>query len=242
MPDEHSIERARKLLNLYLGAQGGERDKAAGALRTLLARHDLTLYDLDPGYPVTQDPTQLQGWRASQGWLARLNGPDHEAALNALVDATDLELNERRRVLDALSIPALVGARAPGWVAGTDDLTPEALTQAARQVREADVLAEPAPSLAEAVRALVTRAAWLDLHPMRSIRAEGRLDAAFVAGVIRGVTGRTASYGDAAAKARLSADQLSRVRAIVHQGRAGLAEALEREARRFGEQLSQDGR
>ena len=235
--DQATVEKARRLLNLYLGAQGGERDKAAGALRALLQRQDLTLFDLDPGYPVTQDPAQLQDWRASQGWLARLNGPDQDAALNALVDASDLTPEERRRVLDGLSILALVNTRAPGWAVGTDDLTPEDLTRAAGRLREAEVLAEPAPSLSEAVRTLVTRTAWQDTHPSRSLRAENRQDAAFVAGVIEGVTGRSATYSDTAAEAPLSADQLSRVRAIVHQGRAAVTAELEREARRLGARL-----
>ena len=243
MAEGAALGRARGVLGLYRGAQGGERQAAAGALRRLLSVQGLYLDDLEAGLPHSQDPADLDGWRPTLALLARLGTDEQDEALERLIESDDLTPAERRLVLEHLSLPALVSARAAGWLqlAADPELDEATLVRAGEGLRPGEV-EEDARPLAESVRQLSLQSAWLLARPERRLRAQSEAQAEFLAGVIEGLTGRRARLqpdpaasepGGYVVLARLSAGELSRARSASAQ-QAGLERELLRAARQFG--------
>ncbi|WP_425146112.1 hypothetical protein [Deinococcus sp.] len=243
-PDPALLSRARSVLNLYRGAAGGERVAARGALTRLLGTHALYLDDLEAGLPHSQNPDDLEGWRPALGWLAALGTGGQDAALAHLIEADDLSLPERRKVLEHLSIPALVGSRAAGWreTAGDPELEEAHLLQAGRAL-DAERTAQDTRPLAETVRQLALQDAWLLARPERRLKASSAEQAEFLAGVVEGLTGRRARIEETAGTfsvlARLGIGELSRFRSAAAQHESRLNAELLRAARRFGKDVGE---
>ncbi|GGJ80707.1 hypothetical protein [Deinococcus aquiradiocola] len=248
MTDSNLLNRARGVLNLYRGASGGERQAARGALVRLLSTHGLTFRDLEPGLPPTRDPDDLEGWRPAHGWLAALGTDGQDDALLRLVDAEDLSVPERRQVLEALSVPALVASRAAGWLDADPELTEELLVQAGAALTPEDIVQDARP-IAQAVQLRALQGAWLLARPERQIRAESEVHAEFLAGLLDGLGARRARIevqgaqgaGEGAPRfvvlARLSAGELSRFRTAAAQHGPRLEGELRRAARQLGREL-----
>ncbi|WP_407568657.1 hypothetical protein [Deinococcus altitudinis] len=239
-PDPQLLSRARGVLNLYRGAQGGEKQAARGALTRLLGTHTLFLDDLEAGLPHSQNPGDLEGWRPVQGWLAALGTDAQDAALEQLIEADDLSLPERRQVLEQLSVPALVASRSAGWLSADPELEETQLVQAGSALKPEDIAQDSRP-LAEAVRQLSLQGAWSLARPERRLKADSELHAEFLAGLIEGLTTRRAriesSAGNFAVLARLSVGELSRFRTASAQNGARLERELLRAARGLGKEL-----
>lgn len=240
MTDPNLLNRARGVLGLYRGAVGGERQAARGALARLLGTHGLFLDDLEPGLPHSQNPDDLEGWRPAQGWLAALGTDAQDAALEQLIEAEDLSLPERRRVLEQLSLPALVASRAAGWLSTDLELEEAQLVQAGSALKPEDIAQDSRP-VAEAVRQLSLQGAWLLARPERRLKADSELHAEFLAGLIEGLTTRRARIesgaGSFAVMARLSVGELSRFRTASAQNGPRLERELLRAARQLGKEL-----
>lgn len=241
------MERARKLLGLYRGAVGGERDKARNLLVRLLDEHALTLADLEPGLPASRDPEALASWREADGWLARLGGPGEPEALSALVDAPGLTPPERLRVLDRLSVPTLADLRASGWLQdlGDPDVRPDHVVAAARGLDDELLASHAAPSLAESVKRLALERARGLARPERRLRAADRFQTAFLLALCEAVNGLVprveGADGAFEVVARLTGAEISRVRTLqnAHEGRLG--QLLTRTARQFGLDVGREG-
>ncbi|MFC4454630.1 hypothetical protein [Deinococcus sonorensis] len=243
-PNTDIRQKARRVLGLYRGAQGGERQAAAGALRRLLTQHDLYLDQLEPGLPHSQDPAALDNWRASLGLLAQLGTPDQEAALLQLIEAEDLTPPERARVLSRISVPLLVQSRAVGWAheSGDPDIDAALLTQAGRELDPAEIEHDVLP-ITQSIRRLALQHAWTLSRPERHVRASSRLDAEFIAGVVEGLTRRRPTVQDTpehAVLARLSPGELSRLRTVMAQRLPQLEQQLSEAARRLGRSAGQE--
>lgn len=241
LPDPKLLGRARGVLNLYRGAQGGERQAARGALTRLLSTHDLYMDTLEPGLPHSQNPDDLEDWRPAQGWLAALGTDVQDAALEQLIEAEDLSLPERRQVLEQLSLPALVASRAAGWLSADPELEETQLIQAGSALKPEDIAQDSRP-IAEAVQQLSLQGAWLLARPERRLKADSELHAEFLAGLVEGLTARRAriesSAGSFAVLARLSVGELSRFRTASAQNGGRLERELLRAARQLGKDLS----
>ncbi|GGR34965.1 hypothetical protein [Deinococcus ruber] len=241
-PDPAILNRARGVLNLFRGAAGGERVAARGALTRLLSTHGLYLDDLEAGLPHSQNPDDLEGWRPALGWLAALGTDAQDDALNRLIEVEDLSLSERRRVLERLSLPALVASRAAGWreTAADPELEEVHLIQAGQALGSEQVAQDTRP-VAEAVRQLTLQAAWLLARPERRLKASNALHAEFLAGLVEGLTQRRARIeevlGSFTVLARLGVGELSRFRSAAAQHEARLDTELLRAARRFGKDV-----
>ncbi|WP_407539781.1 hypothetical protein Q0M94_16655 [Deinococcus radiomollis] len=240
LPDPHLLSRARGVLNLYRGAQGGEKQAARGALTRLLSTHNLYMDALEPGLPHSQNPDDLEGWRPAQGWLAALGTDAQDAALEQLIEAEDLSLKERRQVLEQLSLPALVASRSTGWLSADPELEEAQLVQAGSVLKPEDIAQDSRP-IAEAVQQLSLQGAWLLARPERRLKADSELHAEFLAGLIEGLTTRRAriesSAGAFAVLAHLSVGELSRFRTASAQNGARLERELLRAARALGKEL-----
>jgi hypothetical protein len=236
------VEVGQKLLALYRGAASTpEGQNAARQLTRLLEESGQTLRALDPSYPDSRDARVMLVWRESEGWLARLALDERDAALEFLVDAADLSASEKQQVLQHLDLHTLVRSRLHGWsLEGRTE--PELILQALQGITEAELLEEPAPSVSGALRALVLRRAWPLQHPPRSLRAESEWQAAFLAGLVRGVTGREAQIKHDAGQWRvevgLSADELSKLRTLQAIHQPALPEKLRRAATEFAERVA----
>ena len=246
-PDAALLRRGLGVLNLYRGAAGGERASARGALARLLTTHNLYLDELEPGLPHSQNPDDLEGWRPALGWLAGLGTAGQDAALAQLIEADDLSLGERRRVLEALSLPALVASRAAGWreTAGDAELDDAQLLQAG-QALDPERVAQDGRSIAEAVRQFTLQDAWLLSRPERRLKASSAAHAEFLAGLAEGLTQRRARIvggeeagGGFTVLMRLGMNELSRLRAAAAQHGARLDVELLRAARRFGKEVGE---
>lgn len=243
-----AVNRGQKLLGLYRRGVGGESQNAGRLLGAHLKTHDLTLYDLDPGLPVSQDLAALTGWRESAQWMARL-GSDPDAVLTQLVDAGDLTPAETERLLGKVDLERLLDARLSGWAyAGGDD--PETLRQAGLRVRPDDLLALSGPlagRLWQAARAQLFR----QTHPERLIRTGDALEQAFVLGLVEALTQEAqaatphapsfpAPGGEAVeggVRAHLSAGQLARLRALKAEHGEDLQAVARQAARAYGRSL-----
>jgi len=236
-----AVERGRKLVHLYRRGVGGERDNAGRALAAHLRTHDLTLYDLDPSLPVTQDVRALEGWREGAALLSLLGTGQQDEALSRLVDAEDLMPAEVERVLAATDLEKLVRSRAEGW-AYADRLedtqnTLEAADyeRAAGELTPAEVLAFSG-SLAERVRAALRERHHHRTRPQRLLRAGDALTAHLFLGFVQAVGGRGAEVTGEGVSVRLNPDQLARVRTLMATYGADLTrQALQQaEALAFG--------
>ncbi|GGL92491.1 hypothetical protein GCM10010840_33310 [Deinococcus aerolatus] len=207
------LDRGRKLLHLYRRGVGGERTNAGRLLLTHLKTHDLTLYDLDPSLPVSQDLSDLDRWRESAALLAQIGKPEQDDVLTRLVDATDLTETELARLLQAVDTETLVDVRADGW-AYTHGGNADDYRRAARQVTPAVLLAGQG-SLADRLLAATLHRHHLLTHPERNIRASDELQKRVLLGLIFGLTGHRAEATEAGVRAHLNADQLARVRALL---------------------------
>ncbi|OOV12482.1 hypothetical protein BXU09_16970 [Deinococcus sp. LM3] len=240
--DPDLLPRARKLMGLYRGGVGGERGNAGRRLSALLREHDLTLFDLDPSLPVTQDLAALDSWRESAALLARLGTDAQDDALSALVDADDLTDPEMRRLLDAVNLHRLAEVRVDGWAA-LDGVDPAALRQAAASITPADVLVAQG-SLASRLRFAAARQLYFQTHPPRLIRTETPAQTAFVRGLIETLTGHpTLPPGpEGGVRAHLSAPQLARVRALTATFLPEADRRAAQAAREYGEALARQER
>lgn len=227
-----AVERGRKLVHLYRRGVGGERDNAGRALAAHLRTHDLTLYDLDPSLPVTQDVRALEGWREGAALLSLLGTGQQDEALSRLVDAGDLTPAEVARVLAATDLEKLVRSRAEGWAYG-DGLEAADYTLGAGALTPAEVLASSG-SLAERVRAALRERHHHRTHPQRLLRAGDALTAHLFLGFVRAVGGRGAEVTREGVSVRLNPDQLARVRTLM----ATYGEDLTRQALRQAEDLA----
>jgi len=243
MTDPNLLNRARGVLGLYRGAVGGEKQAARGALTRLLGTHALYLDDLEAGLPHSQNPDDLEGWRESQGWLAQLGSEQQDEALERLIEADDLSVPERRRVLGALSVGALVTSRSAGWLDADPELEESHLLQAGTALKPEDIAQDSRP-IAEAVRQLTLQGAWLIARPERRLRADSETQAEFYAGLVEGLTQRRARIESEAGRSlvltRLSVGELSRFRSAAAQHGPRLERELLRAARALGKQLGTD--
>lgn len=244
MTDPNLLGRARGVLNLYRGAVGGEKQAARGALVRLLSTHSLYLDELEAGLPHSQNPDELEGWRPAQGWLAALGTDTQDDALAQLIEAEDLTPAERRRVLEPLSLGALVSSRAAGWQDADPELEEAHVVQAGQNLNPEDIVQDARP-IAEAVKQLTLQGAWLLARPERRLKAESELHAEFLAGLIEGLTSRRARIdaqaGNFSVLARLSVGELSHFRTAAAQHRARLDRELLRAARGLGKELGSHG-
>lgn len=240
MTDPNLLNRARGVLGLYRGAQGGEKQAARGALVRLLNTHNIYLDTLEAGLPHSQNPDDLEGWRPAQGWLAALGTDAQDEALQRLIDADDLSLPERRLVLERLSLSALVASRAAGWLSADPELEEAQLIQAGEALKPEDV-AQDARPIAGAVQRLSLQGAWLLARPERRLKADTEVQAEFFAGLIEGQTTRRARIeregGRFVVLTRLSVGELSRFRTAAAQHPGRLEREVLRAARALGRQL-----
>ena len=237
MTDDRVFDRARKLLRLYRGGIGGERDKSGNLLRALLIEHALTLADIEPGLPRSTDPEQALSWREADTWLARLGSEAEPDALTHLVDAEKLSLDERARVIARMSLARLAESRADAWLHtfGDDLVTPEHVAAAAAELADDAVAAHDARTIAEAVRDLSLPLARELARPERRLTARDDLHATFLARLCQGVSGLSVRVhatpdGSPVVVARLGGNELARVRSLAHANEGRLREALRRAA------------
>lgn len=231
-----AVARGHKLLHLYRRGVGGERQNAGRLLAAHLRAHDLTLYDLDPGLPVSQDLAALDGWRESALWMARL-GSDPDAVLTGLVDAEDLTPAELGRLIASVDLGKLLGARLDGW-AYAEGAPPESYRQAAAQVRAEDLGApELRGSLAQRFQAAARLALFRQTHPERTVRTQDATEQAFVLGLVEALTGRIGEAVTQGVRARLNADQLARLRALLAGHGDEAQEVARQAARAYGRSL-----
>lgn len=231
-----AVARGHKLLHLYRRGVGGERHNAGRLLTAHLRAHDLTLYDLDPGLPVSQDLTVLDRWRESALWMARL-GTEPEAVLTALVDAGDLTPAELDRLIASVDLDKLLDARLDGWAyaEGTD---PGTYRQAASQVRAGDLTTpEQSGSLAGRFQAAARLALFRQTHPERTIRTRDETEQAFVLGLVEALTGRSGEATAQGVRAGLNAGELARLRALIAEHGDRAQEVARQAAWAYGRSL-----
>ncbi|SMB88420.1 hypothetical protein [Deinococcus hopiensis] len=221
-------ERGRKLIQLYRRGVGGERENAGRLLATHLRAHDLTLYDLDPSLPVSQDVRALEAWRESAALLVKLGTPEQDEVLTQLVDAEDLTQAELERVLAATDLEKLVRLRAEGW-AYSDALEAADFERAGQGLTPAEVLPHAGP-LAERVRAALRERHGALTRPQRLLRAANPLTAHLFLGFVESVGGRGARLTEDGVSVRLSPDQLARVRTLMATYGEGLTQQALRQA------------
>lgn len=231
-----AIARGRKLLQLYRGGLGGERQNAGRLLTTYLRTHDLTFYDLDAGLPVSQDLDLLDHWRESAPWLARLD-TEPDKVLTALVDAEDLTPGEMERLISHLDLGKLLAARLDGW-AYTEGTTPELYRQAASQVR-AEELTVPGlrGSLAQRFQTVTRDILFQQTYPERTIRTRDATEEAFVLGIVEALTGQSPEAIGGDIRVRLNADQLARLRALIAEHSDDAQTIAKQAARAYGRRL-----
>ncbi|UQN09877.1 hypothetical protein [Deinococcus sp. QL22] len=234
-----AIQKGRKLIHLYRRGVGGERQNAGRLLLAHLRTHDLTLYDLDPSLPVSQEMAALDSWRETASLMTRLGTTEQDEVLTQLVDAEDLTDAELLKLLDAVDLNKLAEVRADGW-AYTHDADPEQYRQAARTIRPADVLAQSG-SLARRMQDATVSAHFRLTHPERQIRASGPVQQRFVLGLVRGLTGQPGEVTETGVRAYLDVEQLSRLRALLSQYGGQAEESALRAAENLGRELGQAG-
>lgn len=239
-PDTPTLERGRKLIGLYRRGVGGERTNAGRLLLTHLRTHDLTLYDLDPSLPVTQEIAALDQWRESGAMIARLGAPDiaqdeRDDLLTRLVDADDLSDSEMHKLIGAVSLNRLLEARVDGW-AHEHGGQPQDYRLATAAVRPEALMAGTG-SLARRLLAATLQAHHDLTHPERTIRADSPLQQQFLAGVIESLTGQPATLVEGGVRARLNVEQLARTRALLAQHSPQAEQIALQAALQFGRTL-----
>ncbi|MVN87583.1 hypothetical protein GO986_12480 [Deinococcus sp. HMF7620] len=205
--------RALKLLQLARRGVGGERSNAARLLLTHLQTHDLTLYDIDPGLPVTQDLSVLASIREAQLYLAKLGTDEQDEALGHLVDDPSLTAAEIARVVEVLDLTLLAQTRAATW-AHLDGADEQAYLGAAAQVTPA-ALSDFGGSIAARTHEAVRQALWLATHPQRLLRVQGELEQLLVSGLLAGLGARRIQTTPEGVQAHLSGEQLALVRSMM---------------------------
>lgn len=237
-----AVRRGRKLLRLCQSGEGGEQRNAGRLLAAHLRAHDLTLYDLDAGFPVTQDVADVAHWREAASLVAKLGTDLQDDALNRLVDMNDLTQPELKRVLAALDWQALASLRAGVWAQAAG--VPEAdYLSALSDITEADLLASASSgsggSPAARLQTALNRAYTRRHCPERLIRTADEVETAFVLGAAEALAGPHAeARADAeGVRAYLSAPELARLRAAIANHAAGAQEAAQAAAREFGRSL-----
>lgn len=223
-----------KLLRLYQRGVGGERDNAGRLLLTHLRAHDLTLYDLDPSLPVTQDLAALGEWRESAALLTRLGTPQADDVLTQLVDAEDLTPVELQRLLDHVDLERLANVRLDGWAYALGLPAPD-LRQAARQVTPAHLL-QGTGSLTQRFQHAIQHAHWTLTHPERLIRAADPLTQHLILGFVQGLTGHAGRPDPEGVRAHLNADELARLRTLLAQHAPRLREQALHHAQQLARQ------
>lgn len=226
------------MLQLYRQGIGGERENAGRLLLAHLQAHDLTLYDLDGGLPVSRDLAAVREWRETASLVAQLGTAQQDEALSRLVDAPDLAPAELSRVLAVLDWPRLAELRAAGWAeqAGAD---PAQYLAALPDLSEADLRAGTG-SVAARLSAALAQAEQRRRFPRRLIRTSGPIQTAFVLGLVGAVTGQPgrAQAAEGGVEAQLSAEQLARLRTLMVQHSAAAEERAYQAAQNYGALLS----
>lgn len=202
-------------MGLYRRGVGGERENAGRLLLQHLKQHDLTLYDLDPSLPVTQDVQVLDQYRESAALIARLGADTDGEVLTQLVDAGDLSEAELRRVLDKVDLRRLADTRIDGW-AHAAALPVQDLRVVAERVTAAMVLTGTG-SVAQRFFQAVTQQHWNLRHPERLLRASDPVTQHLILGFVRGLTGQAGRADPEGVRAHLDPDQLARLRAMIAQ-------------------------
>ncbi|WP_412028712.1 hypothetical protein [Deinococcus yunweiensis] len=224
-----------KLVALYRRGVGGERTNAGRLLQRHLREHDLTLYDLDPSLPVTQELAALDHWRESASMVARLPGDTSGELLSMLIDAEDLTNAETLTVLRRLDIERLIALRGAGWATETG-MTEVEFKAAASDVGTTEIMAGSG-SPAQRLRAAVQRAHWMRSHPERLLRVTGSLGQRAVLGMVSAVTGHPGRLDPEGVRAHLGADELARVRALMAQHLDAITTSAQQRAEAHAEQL-----
>lgn len=235
MSNVPALEKGRKLIHLYRRGVGGERVNAGRLLAAHLRAHDLTLFDLEPSLPVSQDVTVLDTWRESAGLMAQLGTDTQDEVLTQLVDAPDLTEKEMEKLLTYLDLPKLAEVRAAGW-AYLNGVPVEEYLKASQTVRAVDLLGLNG-SLVERFLTATIKAHFLMTHPERTIKADNVMLRQFLLGVVESLTGHSAVAVEGGVRAHLNVEQLARVRALLAQhGKQAERTALNA-AQQFGRTL-----
>lgn len=230
-----AIAKGKKLFHLYRRGVGGERDNAGRLLLAHLKKYDLTLYDLDPSLPVSQELSALANWRESAALLAKLGGPEQDDALTQLVDADDLTEAEMQRLLEVVNLQTLGELRLSGWIYQHGGQV-EQYRQSASQVTSSELLHYHG-SLAERLKQATLQRHYQQTHPKRLIRSQDEIERAFVAGLVFALSGHAARSVPEGIEAHLNVEQLAKLRALLASYTAEAKRAALDAARQFGEKL-----
>ncbi|GGS03698.1 hypothetical protein [Deinococcus sedimenti] len=233
-PDQPARTRALKLLQLARRGVGGERTNATRLLLTHLQANDMTLFDIDPGLPVTQDLSVLDSLREAQLELAKLGTDRQDEALERLVDDPTLTPAEIERVLGVMDLQILARHRSEAWAhldgvdsgryaALVDRLNPKALSAFGG-------------SVAQRVHMALREAYWRAAYPLRTLRVQGEVDQALVAGLLTGLGGIGIRVLADGVEAHLDGDQLARARSMMVQDLPALRRTATDALRALGEQ------
>jgi hypothetical protein len=233
------VEVAKKLLAVFQKTAETPEGQAAGRqLTRMLEESNSTLRALDASFPDHRELAAMLTWRESLGWLAALEGDGKDAALEKLVDASDLSSDERRQVLTHLSLPALAASRVHGW-SHMGGLEANSFIATLNLLREEDVLTSSAVTIAEALKDVAWRHAWAHEHPWRELKASDVTQAYFLLGLVRGIASRDGQmvHDDAGfrVRAQLSAQELSKLRSLQATHSPELPDKLNKAAFNFAQ-------
>ena len=235
------VEVAKKLLAVFQKtAQTPEGQAAGRQLTRMLEESSLTLRALDASFPDHRELSAMLTWRESLGWLLALEGDGKDEALEKLVDASDLSLDERRQVLTHLSLPALAASRVHGW-SHMGGLEAGSFTATLNELREQDVLTSSAVTIADALKDVAWRHAWAHEHPWRELKASDQTQAYFLLGLVRAIASRDGQMVQDQAgirvRAQLSAQELSKLRSLQATHLTELPDKLNKAAFSFAQSL-----
>lgn len=234
-PTEHpGRARALKLLQLARRGIGGERTNATRLLLTHLQANDMTLFDIDPGLPVTQDLSVLNSLRDAQLELAKLGTDRQDEALDRLVDDPSLTPAEIERVLSVMDLHILARHRTQAW-AHMDDVEERLYEAVVDRLDPRDLQAFPG-SVAERAHAALRQAYWRATYPLRTLRVQGEMDQALVAGLLTGLGGIGVRILADGVEAHLNGDQLARARSMMVHDLVALRRQAADALRVLGEQ------
>lgn len=223
MLSEQEKQRAMKLAELALKGVGGEQSNSAKLLKALLERSGSLLSDIKPGWPENSDPATLIGWRESLTWLAQLEGPARQEAVQQLVDAEDLSQDEMRRLMLATDLESLVQARWRGWRTPSGEVQEREWATAAGSLENSQILQQRG-SLVQRIERAAALQIWEQRHPTRRIRTGDRLLSEYAAGLAEGLGGEVVEVSEAEISAKLDASQLARLRATLSNEGGGMLE------------------
>ncbi|GGN46449.1 hypothetical protein [Deinococcus daejeonensis] len=233
-PDHPARTRALKLLQLARRGVGGERANATRLLLTHLQANDMTLFDIDPGLPVTQDLSVLDSLREAQLELAKLGTDRQDEALDRLVDDPTLTPAEIERVLSVMDLHILARHRTEAW-AHLDGVEERQYAAAVDRLDPRDLQAF-AGSVAQRAHAAVRQAHWRATYPLRTLRVQGEVDQALVAGILSGLGAIGIRILPDGVEAHLNGDQLARARSMMVHDLPGLRRQATEALRGLGEQ------